>query len=305
MVLKESIFDSTSEMDVSDQLSTVWGNKYYIDTHTPFYNVFEFGSLNVTKKEENYLKMTSIDFTICENHAPYKPLMCIEFDGISEGYNKGNKFIQKRKNPLRKLKMELKLRIAKEHNFPFYVISYDERNFLSEKLQLTVLDGIIGQTLAGNDFEKKVDELLDIPDIELMNECEYNEYIEDLIVQAEVQLDFEHDPIIQKTWEIREIVENEGINICPYQTRHFSIPELPTIGTVSFNEFKKAWEEIQWHCYEVFNERLNVKSTAMVRNFEGIHASPLVIVENIANLLFFYKLAKKYRLKIPKMAENK
>jgi hypothetical protein len=66
MVLKSSIFDSKSEMDVSDHLDTLWKDKFHIDSHTPFFNIFKFGSLNITRKEEDYLKKTSVDFTICE-----------------------------------------------------------------------------------------------------------------------------------------------------------------------------------------------------------------------------------------------
>jgi hypothetical protein len=221
--------------------------------------------------------------------------MCIEFDGICKGYNKGDKYIQEEPDGLRKLKMELKLRIAKEHDFPFYVVSYDESDQISEEIRLTVLDGIIGQTLVHTNLLNKISEL-DNNNTDIMNESDYKEYVEDLLLQAEVQLEFEHDPIVQKTGEMHELLLNAGINSC-YTIRHFWIPELPTLS-LEFNKIDKesvdkfidAWNKVQWHGCEVFNEN-GVKGTARVRNFEG-HASPLVVVENIAKLLFFHKLTR-------------
>ncbi len=141
--------------------------------------------------EKDYLFKTDIDYTICDKNKD-KPLMCIEFDGRSGGYNREGEYIQIKNDPDRKRKLELKLRIANENDFPFFIISFPEteKTDLSEKLHLTVIDGIIGQTLAQIYFPSQVIE--DLNDVinywENLKDSEfddgYKNYLEELIWRA-------------------------------------------------------------------------------------------------------------------------
>lgn len=53
------------------------------------------------------------------------------------------------------------------------------------------------------------------------------------------------------------------------------------------------WKDIKWHGYEVSFEtpKGKVIERSYVRNFEGMMASPLTIVKNVAEFIAFYKAA--------------
>ncbi|MEN4007439.1 MAG: DUF2726 domain-containing protein [Methanobacteriaceae archaeon] len=202
MALKETVFGSRSEEKVFEHLRSVWGNKIKIYHNLPFTNIFDIDTIELKKYTGNisswkrFLLMTSVDFVVCNEKN--KPLMCIEFDGISGGYNKGTKYFQDRMDEQRKNKLEFKLKIAKDHNLPFYIVSYEETWDLSktfdefdlDSLNLTVVDGIIGQTMKYQLLEDKVEEYLDSYDDHLnsMVEFEKNDFIQELVIDAEVEL---------------------------------------------------------------------------------------------------------------------
>jgi len=239
---------------------------------------------------------TNIDCTICDKED--KALMCIEFDGWSHGYNRGGEYIQIVEDRLRKKKLELKLKIAVEHHFPFYIISYDEKVHLSEKIHLAIIDGIIGETIANMKFRDKMNEYLEDSreTLSSMSEDERYEYIQDLVISAEVEVELKWNPISKKAAEIERILLNKGI-ISGSSSKPLSEPELPEIKgifDIEGHERKlKAWKDIKRYGYEVSCETPKGKVTerAWVRNFGGMFASPLIIVRNIAELLAFYKAA--------------
>jgi len=292
--LKDCIFDGYHEKELFRHLTSMWKNKFNIYPQLPFAKIFEIETLNINQKERDFLLKTNIDYTICNKRD--KPLMCIEFDGWSHGYSRSGEYIQIVEDPLRKKKLELKLKVAMEHGFPFYIISYDEKEYLSEKIHLTVIDGIIGQTIAKMQFQSKINEYLkssqDI--LNSMSDYERNEYIQDLIISAEEELELNWDPIAKKTAEIEHILFTKGITT-KHGYKFLSKPELPEIKDIfDIEGLKKrieAWKDIKWHGCEAWCEtpKGKVIKRAWVRNFEGMLASPLTIVENIAKLLAFYK----------------
>jgi hypothetical protein len=218
------------------------GNKIRIYHNLPFAIIFDINTIDLKKYTNNihlwkrFLLMTSVDFVVCNEKN--KPLMCIEFDGISGGYNKGTKYFQDRNDKKRKNKLELKLKIAKDHNLPFYIISYEETWDLSESfdesdldsINLTVVDGIIGQTMKHQLLEDKVKEYLDFYDDSLnsMVEFEKNEFIQGLVIDAEVELELKWDPIAIKAAIIEGILSQKGI-ISTGGHRFIYKPELPQI----------------------------------------------------------------------------
>jgi hypothetical protein len=127
MSLRKSIFDNENERELYENLKSRWGKIFNIYPQLPFTKIFDINTLkNVDEKEKDFLLKTNIDYTICDKKD--RPLMCIEFDGMGGGYSREGKYIPNLKIiPLkgrerRKMKLELKLRIAKEHQFPFYHI---------------------------------------------------------------------------------------------------------------------------------------------------------------------------------------
>lgn len=296
MSLKECIFDGFHEKKLFKHLTSMWKDNFNIYPQLPFTKIFDIGTLGINQNEKDFLLKTNIDYTICNKKD--KPLMCIEFDGWSHGYNKGAEYIQIVEDRLRKKKLELKLKISVEHHFPFYIISYDEKMYLLEKIHLTVIDGIIGETIAKIKFRDKINEYLeDSKDtLNSMSEYERYEYIKDLVISTEVELELIWNPISKKASEIKGTLSDKGI-ISGYSSKTLSKPELPEIKDIfdieGLERRLKAWKNIKWHGCEVSCEtpKGRVTERAWVRNFEGMLASPLIIVQNIAELLAFYKAA--------------
>lgn len=320
MTLKETVFGSKSEENVFGHLNSIWGDKIKIYHNLPFANIFDMDTIKIkdysTKNThfwKKFLFMTSIDFVVCDDKN--KAIMCIEFDGLSGGYNKGTEYFQDRTDSKRKKKLELKLKIAKNHNLPFYIISYEETTDLSENLDesdldflnLTVVDGIIGQTMKHKLFPDKLEEYLDFYDDSLnsMEEFEKNEFIQDLVIDAEVELELKWDPIAIRASEIQCILSQKGL-ISRYGHEFIHKPKLPPIK--SFYDYKglkkriEAMQKVEWQGCKVHCETPDgtIARDIWIRNFEGMGVSPLIIVQNIADLIIFYEIAKKYKIKIPK-----
>ncbi len=296
MSLRKCVLDGYHERELFGHLNSIWKDNFNIYPQLPFTKIFDIETLNINHKERDFLLKTNIDYTVCDKED--KPLLCIEFDGLSHGYNRGGEYIQIVKDQLRKKKLELKLKIAMEHRFPFYIISYDEKTYLLEKIHLAVVDGIIGETIAKMKFRDKINEYLeDSKDtLNSMSEYERYEYIQDLVTLAEIELELTWNPISKKAAEIEGVLINKGI-ISGLSSKHLSIPELPEIKNIfdieGIKQRQKVWKDIKWHGCEVSCETPKGKVTeqAWVRNFEGMLASPLIIVQNIAELLAFYKAA--------------
>jgi hypothetical protein len=296
MSVKKCIFDSYHEKELFVHLNSIWRDNFNIYPQLPFTKIFDIEALNISQKEKDFLLKTNIDYTICNKED--KPLMCIEFDGLGRGYNRGGEYIQIMKDPLRKKKLELKIKIAMEYCFPFYIISYPEKRYISEKIHLTVIDGIVGETIAKMKFLDKISEYLEDleNDLSSMSECNRYEYIQDLVISVEVELELIWNPISKKLAEIEEVLFNKGI-ISGFSYKLLSKPKLPEIK--NFFDIKgiekrlEIWKNVRWHGCEVSCKTPKGKVTeqAWVRNFEGMIASPLIIVQNIAELLAVYKAA--------------
>ena len=296
MSLRNSIFDGSHEKELFKHLNSVWGNVFNIYPQLPFTKIFDIKTLKVSRKERDFLLKTNIDYTICNNRD--RPLMCIEFDGMCHGYSRDGRYIQIVPDPVRKKKLELKLKIAKEHSFPFYIISYNETTYISEQIYLAIIDSIIGQTMTSILFPKKVNEYLEgAKDFTgTMDKGEVHDYIQDLIINAEVDLELTWDPVSRKASEIEKLLILKGI-LKRYSYRFLSKPDLPEIKDIcdveGLKKRMKAWDNIEWQGCEVICETPmgKVMERVWVRNFEGAYVSPIIIAKNIAELITFYKVA--------------
>ncbi|WP_310410315.1 hypothetical protein [Chamaesiphon sp. OTE_8_metabat_110] len=115
MGINKSVFASKAERSHYEKLSRNWGSKYNIWHNLPYLNVFNVNNiidvddymsrvslaalgynesiktspvklLAVSDKDKNILKKTSIDYTVCNQND--EPILCIEFDGLGEGFNR-------------------------------------------------------------------------------------------------------------------------------------------------------------------------------------------------------------------------
>jgi len=296
MGIRKSIFDGYHEHNIYKRLRSKWAEHFNIYPQLPFTKIFDIESLNVNEKEMEFLKKTNIDITICDKED--RPIMCIEFDGLSNGYNKGSEYIQIKKDPLRKKKLQLKLRVASRNEFPFFIISYDEEKNISEHIYLTIIDSIIGQTIAKMNFLEAANKLInqEINIMDSMNECDRSEYLHDIIKSIEIGMELEWDPIARMAAELQAVLFQRNI-VLKMSYKPLSKPELPDVDLFDdegLEKIKKAMADIEWHGYEVTCETLKGKviETAWVRNFENEWASPMIIVKNIAELLALYEAAR-------------
>jgi hypothetical protein len=166
MGIKTNVFASRSEKENYYKLQKTWGEDFHIYHNLPFLNVFSKYNLfdyahwdyslgtkpdpvTLTDLEFNQLKKTSIDYTLCDEKD--SPILCIEFDGMQQGFNARLKYYPDRNitNPLpwRKEITELKLKVAFGSDFPFFVVGSKQFQNLPAEANLTILDGIIGEVL--------------------------------------------------------------------------------------------------------------------------------------------------------------
>jgi hypothetical protein len=297
MSLKKNIFDGHHEEELFEYLKSKWNSYFNIYPQLPFSKIIDINKLTISDKERDFLYKTNIDYTICDKEN--RPKMCIEFDGMSYGYSRENSYIQLKPDSLRKKKLELKLKIASDHLFPFYIISYPEKKYISEKMYLTVIDGVIGQTIAKQELAGEINKRLeDQKDyLEPMQDFYRDEHIQDLVTSIEVELELTWDPIAKMASEIELILFQKDIAFST-SYKPLSRPELPNFRGIDdiegLTKRIEALKNIEWHGYEVIVEtrKGKVSETAWVRNIESDWASPIIISKNIAELLALYKAAE-------------
>ncbi len=310
MTMRRSVFGSNSERKLYKDLTSRWGSKMNIYHNLPFCNIFDINTLDVLPQERDYLLKTSVDYVICSRTTDM-PLMCIEFDGMNEGYSKGTEYVSPIKNDLRSKKIELKLKIFDEHKIPLFVVSFHEKNQLEDEINLSILDGIIGQTVYKTEFSNilkhDLSELIPI-DISSWSEYERREYIQDFIMSLEIEQELTWDPIAKKASEIHVALLTNGVET----THGFEFvhrPELPDIKGMDdydglharLNALKNvSWVGCKFYCE---TRKGRVSETAWVRNFEGDLVSPTTIAHNIAELLVFDKVAQLFNIKTKESPE--
>ncbi len=177
MGVKKQVFASISERELYKKLSQRWGDRYRIYPNLPFLFVFDTENLidwyipaafMVSDADYARLKKTSIDFTICDDTD--QPLLCVEFDGMQQGFNTGTQYHSKQQTiPWRRQYTELKLRVALGSFFPFIVIGSQYCRDLSREAQLSILDGIIGDILANRQKQAVIGKGFD-PCVEILGQ---------------------------------------------------------------------------------------------------------------------------------------
>lgn len=315
MKIRETAFNSASERTLYKALDTKWGDRFNLFPSLPFANIIDIEGAGLTEKERKFLFATSVDFTLCEKGSD-KPMLSIEFDGLGHGFSRRGEYIQfmPAKDPYRKLKLDLKLRIAWNVAYPFFVVSYQE-SLPDWQLDLTIVDGIIGQVLAHKHFvesingmsQEELEEQIRI--LSSMDQAFYPEwsrdrygYIQDVITMKEIESETLWDPIVQEI----AITKGElwGKNILKSFSSQFFLkdPSAPVPRDLfDFETIKKRFEAFahaDWiGCvYTIDTSFGRVERTAWVRNIEGFGVSPLTMAENIAELLAVKEVQQKASL---------
>ena len=78
------------------------------------------------------------------------PLICIDFDGIQDGFNAGREYRPRVQNPSpwRDVITSLKLKVAHGSLFPYFGVGWREFADISPTIRRSIVDGIIGEVLA-------------------------------------------------------------------------------------------------------------------------------------------------------------
>lgn len=216
MAVKPSVFASKSERENFKKLSRTWGDKYLIYHNLPYLNIFSPKNLcdysdwmspkpfTLNDIDFNRLKKTSVDFTLCDYDD--KPIICIEYDGLQQGFNIGTSYRPKKLMTLgsdwRSTITELKLQVAHGSLFPYFVLNSKQFNDISQEVKLTITDGIIGEVISNmksrDKFSQGFDPLeLDIPHevFDNLSPEDQHEIIQNWVFNIELENEYENNPI--------------------------------------------------------------------------------------------------------------
>jgi len=245
MGIKKNVFASKSEQRNFYKLSRTWGDKYRIYHNLPFLNIFTFQDvydfsnahpLSLSEIDMSRLKKTSVDFTLCDEND--SPILCIEFDGLQEGFNIGDAYhptdISHPPDPWRKIITELKLKVAIGSSLPFVVVASKHFNDLTNDIKLTIVDGIIGDILANRNTNLQISKGFNPNNVGYsddefakLSDSQQYEIMQDWVLMIELESDFEHNPIVR----IRAEMERE-LGVHGHSIEYFCYPSLDTAKTL-------------------------------------------------------------------------
>jgi len=193
--------------------------------------------------------------------------------------------------------IELKTRVAATADFPFVVVSYDEKNPIGESTHLTIVDGIIGQMLAHRDLTHRLKNLYteNREEIESAAPEDRQEYIQDLALYAETVAELAWDPIARAEADLERRLHARGL-IRSHSVEWFHEPPLPDLPSGGFlapgfvealRARAEAMQRSLWvGCKATIQTPVTaVSETVRMRNVEHAGVNPLGLTENMAMLL--------------------
>jgi hypothetical protein len=233
MELRKSVFNSASERRNFEKLARQWGNRYRLYHNLPFLNVFDISNLvdasewrnpkkiEISAIDLSRLKKTSIDYTLCDTED--RPLVCVEFDGLQEGFNIGMDYYSDLpSDPWREIIMGLKLNVALGSLFPFFVVGSKYFEKISKDTTLTIVDGIIGSVLASNAAHEHFARGFNPEDAGFTQEKfdelsppQQHEVIQDWVIGVDVWAQCQHNPIIEANDKLSQELGVNGWSIRP------------------------------------------------------------------------------------------
>jgi hypothetical protein len=241
--------------------------------------------LSISDIDFNRLKKTSVDYTLCD--ANDKPLLCIEFDGLKDGFNVGTRYAHDREpDRWREWITELKLKVAHGSMFPLFVVGWDHFKDLSDTIKLTIVDGIIGEVLSNRETRDrfsqgfKPEEAGWKPDdFDALSPNEQYAVFEDWAIGVEVESELKHNPISSMTCQLQWRHMHLGYSV-EYLSSPTADDDATSVGCrciVTDRSFKIG----------------PISATVWLPNFKtpGFN-SGLGLVENLAKLLAFEKANK-------------
>ncbi len=309
MTVRENVFASKAEKRNYLKLRRAWGANYSLYHNLPFLSVFSTDDLvdmsdwrhpkpfSVGPEEVARLKKTSIDFTLCDDDD--RPILCIEFDGLQEGFSVGTDYYASRnitqRSPWRRHITELKLKVAHGSLFPFFVVGSKEFADLDLTAGVTIVDGIVGEVMAiresGIRFSDGFDPAemgISQEDFDALPSQAKREVIEDWAIGVEVDAELSNNPIARQ----RAMLEHE-LGITSYSVEPLEYPAADFTTTIGDRASAFA-NAILFGSRIVLHtpDRGDVAADAWLPNFKSAGFSPYGLTEEIAGLLALLKLRR-------------
>jgi len=227
MGVRNTVFGSAMEKRCFRKLDETWGKDYRVYHNLPFLHVFtgkgelldsDSQPFTLSDEEYDHLKKTSIDFTLCDQKDT--PLVCIEFDGLQDGFNVGTSYYLRDGSEGRKARraaIERKLRVAHGSLFPYLVLGSEEFRGLSESVRLTIADGLIGEVISLRSTRQQIDAGFDpeqcgysTEEFDALPAAQQSEIIGDWVTMIEVESDFKHNPIVREAARLSSELQATG-----------------------------------------------------------------------------------------------
>jgi hypothetical protein len=295
-MIKRSVFGSKAERELFTSLQSRWAARFDLWPSLPLAQIIDIESARryLRDKELDFFLKTNIDYTLCTKSG--LPILSIEFDGLGKGHSRQGEYVQQEptRDPHRKLKLDLKLKVAQKEKYPFFVVSFEESKPLHEDVGLTIVDGIIGQILARQELQESLRTMYDEHKdyIESLHPSLQHEYVQDLVWDAEIQAELRWDPIVKQAAKYEYEAFERGI-VKSYKTEYLNDPQLPdgdpfTDFSIMEKRIAVMKNAIRVGCRIIADTpKVAIVETVWLRNFEDNAVSPLHIAVNIAELLAF------------------
>jgi hypothetical protein len=306
VAVKKHIFGSNIERTVWNKLHHRWGDRYSLHPNLPFLFVFDTHDLldptglperpptpfKLSDIEVQRLKKTSIDYTFCD--AEDAPLVCIEFDGMLDGYNLGTDYVTAElSDPWRETITSLKLKVAHGSGFPYFVVGSPQVKDISEAVKLCIVDALVGDVLAGRDFEKRASAFtpeeigMTSEEFDRLSPINQDELVQDWLIGAEVDADTTNNPVFAAEFELYQKL-SERLGIVKWNVGYLYKPSIESARTVL--ERAKLMESaklIGAECTVTTQQFGEVKRTVWLPNFNVPGFSPYGFLEELARLVAF------------------
>lgn len=129
MKIRDTIFDSESELELYTSLKSKWSSKVSIIPQVPLSKILELGSdeIDTFRKQyfpsipHQYFFQAHTDYTVCELNG--RPLLSIEFDGMYGGFSSKSSYnTDYQWDPKRELRLNYKLKLATLSGYPLLII---------------------------------------------------------------------------------------------------------------------------------------------------------------------------------------
>lgn len=310
MPVNRSVFASRAEEKNYARLSERWGDRFKLYHNLPFLNVISvsedeklvdwaahpaegslIGTFRISSIDKNRLKKTSIDYTLCNE--VNSPLICIEFDGLGQGHNLGVKYrntgvwtTDEGQLHWRRQITELKLRVAHGMHFPYIVVGSRQFDDISSRVKITIVDALIGDVLARREAHARLSKGPEVGELGLTDEefealspTDQHEFLQDWAIGVEVEADVTNNPVFQELQRLQTLTEHwSGYTMRPLGESRLDSPYIGAEVTLHTQKFG------------------DVRGEAWLPNFQTPFLPLYGLVENLAELIAFDRLANLMRL---------